>query len=98
MKHSTDRILTTHAGSLSRPADLIAINRARAAGEKIDDVSYEQCLAEAVAGVVRKQREVGVDVPDDGEFGKPMSANYDGNMLSYGGLVAPRRGPSMFFA
>jgi hypothetical protein len=49
-------------------------------------------------GVVRTQREVGVDVPDDGEFGKPMSANYDGNMLSYGGLVAPRRGPSMFFA
>ena len=77
MKHSTDRILTTHAGSLSRPADLIAINRARATGEKIDDVSYGQCLAEAVAKVVRTQREVGVDVPDDGEFGKPMSANYD---------------------
>jgi 5-methyltetrahydropteroyltriglutamate--homocysteine methyltransferase len=77
MKRSTDRILTTHAGSLSRPADLIALNRARAQGEKVDDAAYGQCLAAAVAGVVRKQRELGVDIPDDGEFGKPMAANYD---------------------
>ena len=34
-------------------------------------------LGAAVADVVRKQREVGVDIPDDGEFGKPMAANYD---------------------
>jgi len=77
MKHSTDRILTTHAGSLSRPADLIALNRARAKGESADDAAYAQCLASAVVGVVRKQRELGVDIPDDGEFGKPMAANYD---------------------
>ena len=77
MKRSTDRILTTHAGSLSRPADLIALNRARAKGESADDAAYAQCLASAVAGVVRKQRELGVDIPDDGEFGKPMAANYD---------------------
>ena len=77
MKHSTDRILTTHAGSLSRPADLIALNRARAQGEKVDDGTYARCLAGAVTGVVRKQRELGVDIPDDGEFGKPMAANYD---------------------
>jgi 5-methyltetrahydropteroyltriglutamate--homocysteine methyltransferase len=77
MKHSTDRILTTHAGSLSRPADLIALNRARAKGESADDAAYAQCLASAVAGVVRKQRELGIDIPDDGEFGKPMAANYD---------------------
>lgn len=77
MKRSTDRILTTHAGSLSRPADLIALNRARAQGEKVDDGAYAQCLAAAVAGVVRKQRELGIDIPDDGEFGKPMAANYD---------------------
>ena len=51
MKHSTDRILTTHAGSLSRPADLIALNRARAKGETADDAAYAQCLASAVAGV-----------------------------------------------
>jgi len=77
MKRSTDRILTTHAGSLSRPADLIELNRARAKGEKIDDARYAQCLASAVIDVVRKQSELGVDIPDDGEFGKPMAANYD---------------------
>ena len=77
MKRSTDRILTTHSGSLSRPADLIAMNRARAQGEKVDDAAYAKCVGAAVADVVRKQREVGIDIPDDGEFGKPMAANYD---------------------
>ena len=77
MKRSTDRIITTHSGSLSRPADLIALNRARAQGEKVDDTVYAKTLGAAVADVVRKQREVGVDIPDDGEFGKPMAANYD---------------------
>jgi 5-methyltetrahydropteroyltriglutamate--homocysteine methyltransferase len=77
MKRSTDRILTTHAGSLSRPADLIELNRARAQGEKVDGARYAQCLASAVTGVVRKQSELGVDIPDDGEFGKPMASNYD---------------------
>jgi 5-methyltetrahydropteroyltriglutamate--homocysteine methyltransferase len=77
MKRSTDRILTTHAGSLSRPAELIEINRARAEGRSTDDAAYAQCLASAIADVVRKQRELGVDIPDDGEFGKPMASNYD---------------------
>jgi 5-methyltetrahydropteroyltriglutamate--homocysteine methyltransferase len=77
MKRSTDRILTTHAGSLSRPADLIELNRARAQGEKVEGAKYAQCLASAVADVVRKQNELGIDIPDDGEFGKPMASNYD---------------------
>jgi 5-methyltetrahydropteroyltriglutamate--homocysteine methyltransferase len=77
MKRSTERILTTHSGSLSRPADLIAVNRARAAGESSDDAAYEQCLATAVADVVRKQSDVGIDIVDDGEFGKPMAAQTD---------------------
>ncbi len=77
MRRSTERILTTHAGSLSRPADLIAMSRARAAGESKDDAAYARCLADAVGDVVRKQRELGVDIPDDGEFGKPVAANYD---------------------
>jgi 5-methyltetrahydropteroyltriglutamate--homocysteine methyltransferase len=77
MKTSTDRILTTHAGSLSRPPQLIAINRARAAGESSDAAAYAACLTGAVADVVRQQRALGVDIPDDGEFGKPMAANYD---------------------
>jgi 5-methyltetrahydropteroyltriglutamate--homocysteine methyltransferase len=77
MRHSTHRILTTHSGSLSRPANLIALNLARVKGEKVDDAAYAQCLGDAIAGVVRKQRELGIDIPDDGEFGKPMAANYD---------------------
>src|SRR6516225_11986612 len=77
MKHSTHRILTTHAGSLSRPANLIAMGRARAAGESRDDAAFAQVLAAAVADVVRKQRELGIDIPDDGEFGKPVAGSYD---------------------
>jgi 5-methyltetrahydropteroyltriglutamate--homocysteine methyltransferase len=77
MKRSADRILTTHAGSLPRPADLIQLNRARTTGEQVADDRYADCLASAVARIVRKQREIGVDIPDDGEFGKPMAANYD---------------------
>jgi 5-methyltetrahydropteroyltriglutamate--homocysteine methyltransferase len=77
VKRSTDRILTTHAGSLSRPANLIEMNRARASGESKDDAAYAQCLAGAVADVVRKQRDAGIDIVDDGEFGKPMAAHYD---------------------
>jgi 5-methyltetrahydropteroyltriglutamate--homocysteine methyltransferase len=77
MRRSTDRILTTHSGSLSRPADLIALNRARADGQKVEEGVYARCLAASVAEVVRKQREVGIDIPDDGEFGKPMATNYD---------------------
>jgi hypothetical protein len=78
MKRSTDRILTTHAGSLSRPANLIEMNRARASGENKDHKAYAQCLAAAVADVVRKQRDAGVDIVDDGEFGKPMATTASG--------------------
>jgi 5-methyltetrahydropteroyltriglutamate--homocysteine methyltransferase len=77
MKRSTDRILTTHAGSLSRPANLIAMGRARVAGESTDAVGFAHVLAAAVADVVRKQRELGIDIPDDGEFGKPVAGSYD---------------------
>ena len=77
MRRSTERILTTHSGSLSRPADLIAMNRARAAGESKDDEAYQKSLGAAVTDVVRKQRDVGIDIVDDGEFGKPMAAQMD---------------------
>ena len=78
MKHSTDRILTTHAGSLSRPANLIAMSKAVATGAKqSDDPAYLQALATSVADVVKKQRELGIDIPDDGEFGKPVAGSYD---------------------
>jgi 5-methyltetrahydropteroyltriglutamate--homocysteine methyltransferase len=78
MKRSTDRIITTHAGSLSRPANLVAMSKEIATGQKrSDDPAFTSILAASVADVVKKQREVGVDIPDDGEFGKPVSGSYD---------------------
>ena len=71
MKRSTDRILTTHAGSLPRPADLIAMGKAMRDGEPVDAAAYEARLAQAVDIVVREQAERGIDIVDDGEFGKP---------------------------
>ncbi|MCC6778746.1 MAG: cobalamin-independent methionine synthase II family protein [Hyphomicrobiales bacterium] len=77
MRHSKDRILTTHSGSLPRPSALIALNAQRLQGKSVDDATYAQCLATSVAEVVRKQKELGVDIPDDGELGKPTASSYD---------------------
>jgi 5-methyltetrahydropteroyltriglutamate--homocysteine methyltransferase len=73
MKRSTDRILTTHVGSLIRPAPLQEFLRARQASTSYDRAAYEACLKSSVAEVVRKQAEVGLDVVSDGEFGKSIS-------------------------
>jgi len=73
MKRSTDRILTTHVGSLVRPDPLIAILRAQRAGEAVDRGEHERILTSGVAEVVRQQRAVGIDVVSDGEFGKSIS-------------------------
>ena len=72
MKGSRDRILTSHAGSLPRPDDLIEANRAREAGAAADEGRFQAQLGGAVVEVVRRQREVGIDVPGDGEYGKSM--------------------------
>src|SRR5262249_14840135 len=73
MKRSSDRILTTHVGSLIRPQPLQAFLRAKQAGKPFDAKAYESCLTEAVAAVGRRQAEVGIDVISDGEFGKSIS-------------------------
>src|SRR5262249_50269002 len=73
MKRGTDRILTTHVGSLIRPAALRAFLSAKEAGERFDRAAYAKCLKESVAEVVRKQADIGVDVISDGEFGKAIS-------------------------
>src|SRR5215467_9884247 len=79
MRGSSDHILTSHAGSLPRPDELIKANRAREAGEPTDEHAFQQTLRKAVEGVVRHQRELGIDVPGDGEFGKSV-----GNRVNYG--------------
>ncbi len=73
MKRSSDRILTTHVGSLIRPPALQDFLRQRQAGKPYERAAYEQCLTRSVAEVVRKQAETGVDVVSDGEFGKSIS-------------------------
>ncbi len=73
MRRSCDHILTSHAGSLPRPEALIAAYRARKSGEGIAEEAFQQTLRAAVTEVVRRQREIGIDVPGDGEFGKAMA-------------------------
>jgi 5-methyltetrahydropteroyltriglutamate--homocysteine methyltransferase len=73
MKRSTNRILTTHVGSLIRPPTLQEFLRAKQAGKPYDEAAYQQCLTSSVVEVVRQQATAGIDVPSDGEFGKSIS-------------------------
>jgi 5-methyltetrahydropteroyltriglutamate--homocysteine methyltransferase len=73
MKRSSDRILTTHVGSLIRPLALQEFLRAKQAGKSYDQTAYDACLKDSVADVVRQQAELSVDVVSDGEFGKSIS-------------------------
>jgi 5-methyltetrahydropteroyltriglutamate--homocysteine methyltransferase len=75
MKRSTDRILTTHVGSLIRPQALQDILRAKQAGQPYDQTAYEKCLKQSIDDVVSRQADIGVDVVSDGEFGKAISWN-----------------------
>ncbi|MBV9582420.1 MAG: cobalamin-independent methionine synthase II family protein [Chloroflexi bacterium] len=77
MKRSETRILTTHAGSLPRPEQLINLNRARLAGETYDARGLAATLRQSVAEVVREQLAVGIQVPNDGEFGNATRAAVD---------------------
>jgi len=77
MKRSDRRILTSHVGSLPRPDALIEINRAKFAGEAYDAGAYAARLAAAVEEVCRRQAEIGVDVINDGEYGKTTSGAID---------------------
>src|SRR5918996_1250965 len=76
MKRSTDRILTTHTGSLPRPDGLVAMLYAKDSGELQDQTAFEAQVRTAVAEVVRKQIERGVDIVNDGEAGKVGYSTY----------------------
>src|SRR5262247_1769922 len=76
MKRSSERILTTHAGSLARPPDLLEMMRLKESDQSYDQAAFAGRVRSAVAEVVRQQIDAGVDVVSDGEAGKPGFANY----------------------
>ena len=76
MKRGTERILTTHVGSLPRPADLRAM-WSKGTGTAEDEAALQARLRSAVDEVVLAQQKTGIDIPNDGEFGKPMRAASD---------------------
>src|SRR3979409_2332501 len=67
MQRSSDRILTTHTGSLPRPRELTRLYSLRARGEAVDAAEIYRVGREAVRGIVAKQREAGVDIGNNGE-------------------------------
>src|SRR5690242_16317283 len=92
MKRSTDRILTTHAGSLPRPPDLLEMIRAQATGQAVDEAAFAARVRSSVAEIVKKQVEAGIDVVNDGEQGKTGFANYVQRRVSgFGGNNPERR-------
>jgi 5-methyltetrahydropteroyltriglutamate--homocysteine methyltransferase len=76
MKRSTERILTTHVGSLARPDALIPLLRSKERDQPYDREAYAKLVREAVADVARKQTEAGVDIVTDGEQGKASFFGY----------------------
>ena len=82
MKRSVERILTTHVGSLPRPADLIEAWRR----EPPESAALAETLRRAVRDIVHQQADVGLDVLNDGEFGKPVQDAVDyGAWMKYVG-------------
>jgi 5-methyltetrahydropteroyltriglutamate--homocysteine methyltransferase len=81
MNRSTDRILTTHAGSLPRPADLLEMIQAKEQGQSIDEAARAARLPDAVKEIVGKQIELGIDIVDDGEYSKPSFVTYTNERL-----------------
>ena len=82
MKHSTDRILTTHVGSMPRPPELRAMLDARQALEPYDEAAMAALVKESVANIVREQAEVGLDIINDGEQYKTGWSGYIRDRLS----------------
>ena len=94
MKRSNGRILTSHAGSLPRPDDLLAMNQARQRGEAFDAAARDARLRSAVAEVVAQQAASGIDVVNDGELSKINFLQYPQERLT--GFEVVPGGPGFF--
>jgi 5-methyltetrahydropteroyltriglutamate--homocysteine methyltransferase len=99
VQRSALRILTTHVGSLPRPPDLQETLQLKDRGESYDAPAFESRVRQAVADVVRKQVDAGLDIVTDGELSKSNFTNYVKDRLS--GLDAvnpnPYPGPPPMF-
>src|SRR5690242_19916632 len=95
LQQNTDRIQTTHIGSLPRPHALLDLMKAKLAGQPYDRAHYAAALADAVAEVVRKQVACGIDIVTDGEFSKPGFFTYVQERLE-GFEARPGRKMSLF--
>jgi 5-methyltetrahydropteroyltriglutamate--homocysteine methyltransferase len=99
MKRSSERILTTHAGSLPQPDDLREMLIAKNNGQPYDQEVFAQRVRIAVAEVVQKQIDCGLDIINDGELGKPNFSRYARERLS--GFIEraakPEERPSVIF-
>ncbi len=76
IQQNTDRIQTTHIGSLPRPHDLLDLMKAKFTGAPYDESKFEALLSQSVADVVKRQVECGIDIVTDGEFSKPGFFTY----------------------
>src|ERR687892_1440302 len=92
MQRDPNRILTTHCGSLARPKDLLDLMKAKVNGDPYDETAYAQRVQTAVAEVVRKQGDCGIDVVTDGEQGKPGFFAYVRERLTGFEPKAPQTG------
>jgi len=93
MKTSTDRILTTHVGSLPRPQEVVDCLFAQDRGDAVDPQKFDATLRQAVAEVVRRQSEAGIDIVSDGEMGKISYATYIRHRLTGFAGDSPRPTP-----
>lgn len=91
MKHSERRILTSHVGSLPRPRELLQPLHAKDSGDAFDAAALERGVEGAVAGAVRRQAALGIDVVNDGEHGRASFATYANTRI--GGLERERHPP-----
>ena len=103
MQRSTDRIITSHVGSLARPLDLLETMREKVNGRPYDRPAYEARCREAVADIVRQQADAGIDVVTDGEISKPQFCDYIADRIAGfegtntgPGFVNPSRRPDPF--
>ena len=93
MKLSTDRILTTHVGSLARPHGLLDHLNAKAGSGAFDRKAYAAVLATTVSQLIRQQAECGIDIVSDGEMSKPNFMTYAQQRMMGLEITTPPPGP-----